>query len=356
VGQTETGSKGTPEEPSFPLLPKDIEAFAGSSPALGVILRASEAERIVAAYEREDRRAIETQTRFVYVATHLNRSVLATACIGALILTLGVLQASLQNIDPRFGQAIPWALGALGMAGLFIGGYATARMHELNAGDLARVWMQSRARAEQLRSEYFDRVVARATTADPAAQIAALDLVMRHLLVHQLTYFGRRGKRHEASAGHWLQLAAFAAGIASVGVAAGGMAGAAGNPLILAIAALGAIGVATASFASAQAAIGQEQERAERFRNNVDALELLARKIEDVRAAVASGTSETLATFTTAINQQLALELGRFLEGGESIRASIATLSQQIEKSQKASQDVPAQPQKPGGAGGGGNG
>jgi hypothetical protein len=356
VGQTETGSKGTPEEPSFPLLPKDIEAFAGSSPALGVILRASEAERIVAAYEREDRRAIETQTRFVYVATHLNRSVLATACIGALILTLGVLQASLQNIDPRFGQAIPWALGALGMAGLFIGGYATARMHELNAGDLARVWMQSRARAEQLRSEYFDRVVARATTADPAAQIAALDLVMRHLLVHQLTYFGRRGKRHEASAGHWLQLAAFAAGIASVGVAAGGMAGAAGNPLILAIAALGPRGGATGWCPPALAPLGQEQERAERFRNNVDALELLARKIEDVRAAVASGTSETLATFTTAINQQLALELGRFLEGGESIRASIATLSQQIEKSQKASQDVPAQPQKPGGAGGGGNG
>jgi len=71
----------------------------------------------------------------------------------------------------------------------------------------------------------------------------------------------------------------------------------------------------------------------------VDALEQLARKIEDVRGAVMAGSSEELITFTTAINQQLALELGRFLEGGEGIRASIAKLSDQIERSQQRKQE-----------------
>jgi hypothetical protein len=190
-----------------------------------------------------------------------------------------------------------------------------------------------------LRSEYFDRIVAHAATADRAAQDAALDLVTKHLLQHQLTYFARRGKRHEAAAGHWLRWAAFATGVASVGVAAGGMAGAVGGPWLLAIAALGAIGGAVVSFAAAQEAIGQERERAQRFRNNVDALELLARQIEDVRGAIGRGAAEALVAFAAAINQQLALELGRFLEGGEGIRASITKLSQQIEKSREGKQD-----------------
>jgi hypothetical protein len=98
-----------------------------------------------------------------------------------------------------------------------------------------------------------------------------------------------RGKRHEAAAGHWLRLAAFATGIATVGVAAGGMVGAVGGPWLLAIAALGAIGTAVVSFAASQEAIGQERERAQRFRNNVDALELLARQIEHERGAIGRG-------------------------------------------------------------------
>jgi hypothetical protein len=334
------------EELAFPLSKEESDRFAGRSAALGIILRAGEATRIIAAYKREDRRAIEEQVRFSYVATHLNGAVLVTAGIGALILTLGVLRPWLeQRVDARFDQIISWVVAVLGFFGLLVSGYAAARLYELNAGDLARDWMQSRARAEQLRSEYFDRLVAHAATADFATQDAALDLVTKHLLQDQLTYFAQRGKRHEAAAGHWLRLAAFATGVASVGVAAGGMVGAVGGPWLLAIAALGAIGAAVVSFAAAQEAIGQERERAHRFRNNVDALELLARRIEDVRGAIGRGAADALVAFTAAINQQLALELGRFLEGGESIRASITKLSQQIEKSRERKQDdVPKPP------------
>jgi len=345
---TDTRGDGPAKEPGFPLSNAEIDGFAGRSVALGDILSGGEATRIVAAYEREDRRAIEEQSRFSKVATRLNNAVLVTAGISALILALGVLQPGLQqHLDPRLDQVISWVVAALGFVGLLVGGYAAALLYELNAGDLARSWMQSRARAEQLRSEYFDRLVAHAEKADAKTQDAALDLVTKHLLEDQLTYFARRGKRHEAAAGHWLRLAAFATGVASVGVAAGGMVGAVGGPWLLAIAALGAIGTAVVSFAASQEAIGQERERAQRFRNNVDALELLARQIEDVRGAVVRGTADALVTFTAAINQQLALELGRFLEGGESIRASITKLSQQIEKSREGKQDAAPKPPGP---------
>ena len=89
------------------------------------------------------------------------------------------------------------------------------------------------------------------------------------------------------------------------------------------------------SFATSQETIGQERERAQRYRNNVDAFELAARKIDDVRDAIRKGSADALVTFTSTINQQLALELGRFLEGGDSIRASMDKLSQQIEKSRE---------------------
>ena len=88
-------------------------------------------------------------------------------------------------------------------------------------------------------------------------------------------------------------------------------------------------------------------ERAQRFRNNVDALELAARQLDDVRGAIGRGAGDALVTFTTAVNQQLALELGRFLEGGESIRASITKLSQQIEKSREGKQDAAPNPLGP---------
>ena len=348
---------GTAKEPGFPLSGEAIDGFAGRSAALRRILGGGEATNIVAAYEREDKRAIEEQSRFSSVATRLNRTVLATAVIGAVILALGVLQPWLQqNVDPRFDQLIAWprfdqvvswVVAALGFFGLLVGGYAAALLYELNAGDLERDWMQGRARAEQLRSEYFDRLVANAATADSATQDAALDLVTKHLLQDQLNYFAKRGKRHEGAAGHWLRLAAFATGVASVGVAAGGMVGAVGGPWLLAVAALGTIGTAVVSFATSQESIGQERERAQRFRNDVDALELVARQIDDVHGAIGRGSAEALVTFTAAINQQLALELGRFLEGGDSIRASITKLSQQIEKSREGKQDAAPEPPGP---------
>ena len=342
---TDAKGDGPAKELGFPLSKEESNGFADRSAALGGVLRGGEATRIVAAYEREDQRASEEQGRFSCVATRLNRTVMVTAGIGALILALGVLQPWLQqHVDPRFDQVISWVVAALGFFGLLVGGYAAALLYELNAGDLARDWMQSRARAEQLRSEYFDRLVARAATGDFATQAAALDLVTKHLLQDQLTYFAQRGKRHEAAAGHWLRLAAFATGVATVGVAAGGMVGAVGGPWLLSIAALGAIGTAVVSFAlleKRQSVPGWERAQPSGCCGPTRAAGPPDR---GATAAVGRGATDALVTFTAAINQQLALELGRFLGGGESIRASITKLSQQIEKSREGKQDGAPKP------------
>ena len=90
--------------PGFPLSNEEIDGFVGRSAALGGFLRGGEATNIVTAYEREDQRAIEAQGRFSNVATRLNRTVLVTAGIGALILALGVLQPWLQQHDSTHGS------------------------------------------------------------------------------------------------------------------------------------------------------------------------------------------------------------------------------------------------------------
>jgi len=322
--------------PGFPLEAEDIASYAKKSPELGVILISTELKRIADDYVQEDVRAIEAQGRFSKVAAHLNAAVLATAVVGSLILALGLLLPWFQLKEWKWlVDASPWALRLLGLVGLLVGGYSAARLYELNAGDLAGLWMKSRARAEKLRSDYFDRLAARAVKEGAAARTAAINLVCLHLLDHQLDYFTKRGLRHEKAAGRWLGWAAFATGVASVGVAAGGMAGTANQPWILVVAALGTIGGAAAAFATSQATIGQEKERGQRFRNNRAALSELARKIDDVTAAVAGESPEALVTFTNGINQQLALELGQFLDGGESIRASITKLGEEIEKAAK---------------------
>jgi hypothetical protein len=322
--------------PGFPLEAEDIASYAKKSPELGAILISTELKRIADDYVQEDVRAIEAQGRFSKVAAHLNAAVLATAVVGSLILALGLLLPWFQLKEWKWlVDASPWALRLLGLVGLLVGGYSAARLYELNAGDLAGLWMKSRARAEKLRSDYFDRLAARAVKEGAAARTAAINLVCLHLLDHQLDYFTKRGLRHEKAAGRWLGWAAFATGVASVGVAAGGMAGTANQPWILVVAALGTIGGAAAAFATSQATIGQEKERGQRFRNNRAALSELARKIDDVTTAVAGESPEALVTFTNGINQQLALELGQFLDGGESIRASITKLGEEIEKAAK---------------------
>ena len=203
---------GAAREPGFPLAQEESDGFAARSAPLGAILRGDEATRIVEAYEREDQRALDRQNRFFLVAGRLNRTVLTTAVVGALILALGVLRPwLLANIGwAQFDQVFAGIVAALGLLGILVGGYAAALLYELNAGDLEGDWMQSRARAEKLRSEYFDRLVARAAKSDSATQAAAFDLVRTHLLQSQLGYFAERGRRHEADAGHWLRLAAFA--------------------------------------------------------------------------------------------------------------------------------------------------
>ena len=330
-----SASMGTAQS-AFPLSVAQIDDFTKRSPTLGAVLHSEELGRIITAYQRDDERSITAQERFRQVATALNVSVLTTAVIGAIILVLGLLQA---RLGPDFLVFAKVAAVFLGVAGLLIGGYSSARLYELNSGDLAGYWMRSRAQAEKLRSEYFDRLVTRVVAADADTKRATLDLVVVHLLEDQLAFFARRGTRHEEASRRWLRLSAFATGVASIGVAAGGMAGMASDGWIYAIAAVGSIGGAIVAFSAAQEQIGQERERAQRFRNNVDALELLARQIDNTRDAITQGSSDVLTTFTTAINQQLALELGRFLEGGDSIKASIAKLGEQIDANRKASQD-----------------
>ena len=168
---------GAAEKPGFPLTQVEIDSFAARSAPLGAILRGDEATRIVEAYKREDLRALDWQSRFLTVAGRLNRTVLTTAVIGAVILALGVLKPLWVHDDigtrsgqdiagPQFDQLFTWIVAALGFLGILVGGYAAALLYELNAGDLEGDWMQSRARAEKLRSEYFDRLVARAAKSE----------------------------------------------------------------------------------------------------------------------------------------------------------------------------------------------
>lgn len=308
----------------FPPTAATCAAIAANDGELGAILDASEINRISSAFRREDQRATHAQQQFFKAAKELNVAALITAIISALILALGVVAAS-QDGDYR------WAFVILGIAGLLVGGFAAARLHELKVSDLAGDWMRSRARAEQLRSAFFEKLAASAAGLGTPTQLAAFDFVNVRLLEDQLAYFAERGKEHEKATSKWLRYAAFATGVASVGTAAGGLAGFTDQPIVVAFAALGTIGAAVAAFAASQETIGQDRERAQRYRNNVDALELLARQVDEVRDAIAAGAPDALVTFTGAINQQLSLELGRFLEGGDSIRASIDALGRQIE-------------------------
>lgn len=311
---------GKGEDDDYIIAPSDhSEALASSAPALSKILCRSQVTRLARNYQFKDSEAIDAQKTFLKAASRANQAVLATVCISAVLMVVGILAQKDQ------GKLL---LAVLGSCAIISGALGSMWLFMVREGKLLEGWLTARAAAEETRLAYF-AAVTNAENGGEASDIPLpllqLEYFRRYQLDVQTAFFRRRGKDHRRAASKVLTLSAFAI---LLGAMATGLAGFLGlvNPKFAALAALGGIAGGLSAFAAAKEALSQSRSNAERYAKTLDALEALAAKLDDVRDAAASGSREPLQQFVAGIQEQLALEQRQWLGTAENTQASLAKL------------------------------
>jgi hypothetical protein len=291
------------------------KAYREAAPALAQLLDSTGIKSIGMHYAQYDVDAGEAQKRFKETARLANWSLLVAAVASALL--------------PVF-ESYAWIIGC-GAVAVVAGAAAGMFLHQLNAGQPLKVWMQRRARAESLRLHYFERVVEPREEGAGVFPLALLQLeyFRRYQLDVQCDYYRHRGRQHEAAAVRTLQLGSLAVFIGSLGT---GLATALGimNPEWASLAVIGVTGSALAAFASTRESTHQDVRNSERYERTAWTLQKLYERLDEVRSAVAAGKSDVLQAFVTAVQDQLSLEHRQWLEAMDENGGAIGKLEKRL--------------------------
>jgi hypothetical protein len=246
---------------------QELEAKA---PALAALLRSSELSVLAEQYEKKDKEATENQAVFKTTASRANWAVLLTACFSTLLLIVGPTKSVA-------GVSVPNVLAIVGVCGVISGALGSMWVYRAREGKLLDNWMTARAAAEMLRRQYFEAVtsfVAPGNVSPIAPALLQFEYFRRYQLDVQIAFFQSRAADHRRDANRLLSLGAGSVALASIG--AGLAAVLSGiNPSWVAIAALGTVATALASFASTKESVNQSRQNAERYTNTCDALTLV---------------------------------------------------------------------------------
>jgi dsDNA-binding SOS-regulon protein len=298
-----------------------------SAQALAILLKDPQLSILAEQYERHDDLANKAQRVYKTTLRRANGAVLAATVLGALMMAVQIVALSSSLYQPELQNV---AIGAGILAGLAatLGAMWLFRARE---GQLLERWLGCRAKAETERGAYF---VALAETPDDAPlRLLKLEYFRRYQVDVQRNFYTAATKRHAAAAQRTLRIGAFAVGLSSIPVFFGAF-GTSGGAWP-ALAALSVIGGAVAAYTSAHEAMSQDKRNAERYEHTLEALELLAAKLGQVRKAVAEGSADALKVFVSAVNEQLTIEHRQWIEAAQGAKKAVETVEASLAKFEK---------------------
>jgi len=310
---------------------------------LAEALRDSQVRVLAEQYARHDEIAGKAQKLYRSTLLRANCAVFAATILGAFMMAAEILASSCRGApesmaDPTTTCAInlawlhPVAIGAGILAGL-AAIVSSMWLFKAREGQLLERYLNCRAKAEAERGSYFSALVAHAPDA-AAVRLLKLEYFRRYQLEVQRGYFAHASERHARAAERTLRFGAYAVGFSAIPVFFAGSLGMSGG-YWTALGALSVIGAAIGAFTSAHEAMSQNKRNAERYENALEALELLAAKLDDVREAIAAGSADALKAFVAAVNEQLATEHRQWLEAEQNAKKAIEMIEAALAKVQK---------------------
>jgi hypothetical protein len=185
--------------------------------------------------------------------------------------------------------------------------------------------------AETARIGYFSHLGEVAGTSQDKSLLALiLEYFRRYQLDVQRSFYKNHGEKHLLSANRTVALGAIGTVIAAVANLGGAPAG-----LWVTFGTLGVIGASLTTLAATREQTNQDRRNGERYGRTRDALDVLAARLSEVRAAASQGNGNAVKEFIAAMNEQVSLEHRQWLEGSEATVAALARLEDALRKPSK---------------------
>jgi hypothetical protein len=347
--------------------------------ALARVLRRPAISNAAAQFEREDADAIAARDTFHKTARRANVALLIASILSTAIILLGaffptfaggevaakgandapvqkdITKEKKELPEPAVGPAgasANWLRGifiALGLLSIVAGILAGGWLQILEAQQLFTQFKAARARAEALRSQYFQLVTQSSdggAAPAPAPALPLLQLVyfrLHHLDV-QMAFYQQRGADHKRAAQRAIAFSTWAAVGASGVALIASFLGAAIDPRWAAVASLGAVGTALALFARTREVIHQDSANADRYRKAADALLELLTQVPDVATAAAAGHREPVQALVSAVNDQIAREHAQWLAAADQAVKGLQNIRDSLKSLQSPLQPQPHEP------------
>jgi hypothetical protein len=318
---------GRPAQDDYRIQPTHhARALEDHVPEIAEILRHSEVQVVARQFEEDDERAITAQARFRQIAGRAGLAVISSAILAVTLVFLGAFYTDAGTRNPG------WPFLVAGSLGLILAWLGTMWIHNIREGALLTRWMESRARAESRRLQYFEAVTRPWSVAEtsglPVLQ-QQLEYFRRYQLDVQVAFYRVRATEHRLSGRRTLALSGWAAFLAGAATGLAGFLGAPYPPLA-SLASLAILGSALAAYAASRAAMNQDQRNAERYDRTRQALEQIESRLSEVRQAVAAGSRESLAGFVQAVHEQVSLEHRQWLSEADARSVGVRQLDETL--------------------------
>ena len=306
---------------------KHAAELLDKAPSLAAMLGSSELSVLAGEYEKKDKEAKGNKNVFMITANRANWAVLLTACFSTLLLVVAPLKAATGLPDAVI-------LAVLGVCGVISGGLGSMWVYQAREGRLLDNWMSARAAAEALRTQYFETATGMelpdGNSPIPTA-LLQFEYFRRYQLDVQIAFYERKAQDLRRDADRLLRTGAFSVALASISAGLAAILGGQ-RPAWVSVAALGAIATALGSFAATRESVNQSRRNMERYTKACEAISLLKRKLDPVRAAAAAGDKQPMKQFIAAVHEQLTAEHREWLAAAQSIQPAIDRLEDTLAK------------------------
>jgi hypothetical protein len=317
------------------------QLYKQNAPQLADLLGSSKIQAIRQKYADADAKAIAVQAIYKDMMKRANLAIFTATCLGALMMAVQII------LGDRWPA--PLLLVAIGIMSAIAGALGAIWLFQIKNGGMLDNWMRARAAAETQRLSYFAEVAAPSQIAQPDRDfnLLRLEYCRRYQLDVERIYYRVRGERHRVEADRTMSLGSYAVGLSALASLGTGVAGAVSG----AATSLGIAGVfagALASYANARESTSLDRRNAERYERSCAALDGVAARLDEVRAAVGQEPSneQALTEFVRAINDQISLEHREWLEETKATKEAVAKLDEALGKIKPGGQKPDAAPAK----------
>jgi len=319
---------GPHQKGDYKLSPEKHAALFSSTPELAAVLSNSKLIAMAEEYEINSSRAGKAKNKYTKFSNRARWFGFLTAGLGAGVVMASSLSESSVSKETADLLVIIFAIGA-GVSGLL----GSAFLMMIKGIGVFELFKSSRAKAEQLRIDYFVTACSVDENTSPSLALLKLEYMRRYLLEMQKDYYKQRSEELMDKSTTSFTVIAILTAVAGIATLVVGTVGGQLEKSAMWIPIVVAAGLILQALASTLSNKEQAAQHKKMFRsyNNCRAqLNQLSGKLSEIRQSIANGNVELVEDYLTAVTAPLMEEHKEWLENLNAQSTSLAALEKTL--------------------------